>query len=141
MINKVIDAICNALYLEFGDDYKIYTDTVEQGLKEPCFSVFCISPMKKQFFGKKYKVSNLYMVLYFPKDKNEPSQEINEVNERLFNCLEYIKETGDLIRGTEMIGEVIDDVLNFKVKYEFFTLQSEKGDPMGELTETTNAKG
>lgn len=40
-----------------------------------------------------------------------------------------------------MIGEVIDDVLNFKVKYEFFTLQSEKGDPMGELTETTNAKG
>lgn len=141
MINKVIDAICNVLYEEFGDDYKIYTDTVEQDLKAPCFSVFCISPMKKQFFGKKYKVSNLYMVLYFPKDENEPSYEINEVIERLYNCLEYIKETDDLIRGIEMSGEVIDDVLNFKVKYEFFTYQSEKGDPMEELSETSIAKG
>ena len=141
MINKIIDAICNALYEEFGGAYKIYTDNIEQDLKEPCFSVYCINPTKKQFIGKKYKISNLFMVLYFPKDHDEPSFEINEVTERLFNCLEYIKESEDVIRGTDMIPETVNEVLNFKVKYEFFTFESEKVDAMEELSESTIAKG
>lgn len=37
MINKIIDGISISLNAEFGDDYKIYTESIEQGLKEPCF--------------------------------------------------------------------------------------------------------
>lgn len=36
MIDKIIDAISTTIYAEFGDDYEIYTESIEQGLKEPC---------------------------------------------------------------------------------------------------------
>ena len=44
MINKIIDGICAAIHSEFGKDYEIYTETAEQGLTEPCFSVICVKP-------------------------------------------------------------------------------------------------
>ena len=50
MINNIISAISNAIYLEFGDEYEIYTQDVKQGLQEPCFSIFCINPSIRQFF-------------------------------------------------------------------------------------------
>lgn len=37
MINSIIEGISTSLNAEFGDDYTIYTENVEQGLKEPCF--------------------------------------------------------------------------------------------------------
>ena len=37
MINKIIDGICAVINLEFGDEYEIYTESIEQGLEEPCF--------------------------------------------------------------------------------------------------------
>ena len=40
MINKIIDGISVAINSEFGDPYEIYTESIEQGLVEPCFSIF-----------------------------------------------------------------------------------------------------
>ncbi len=37
MLNDIMDAVTRRLNELFGDDYEIYTDVVEQGLKEPCF--------------------------------------------------------------------------------------------------------
>lgn len=37
MINKILDAISNALNEEFGDDIEIYSEDIKQGFKEPCF--------------------------------------------------------------------------------------------------------
>ena len=40
MIQKIVDGICQALSREFTEqEYEIYTESVEQGLKVPCFSV------------------------------------------------------------------------------------------------------
>lgn len=37
MLNDIMDAVTRRLNELFGDGYEIYTDAVEQGLKEPCF--------------------------------------------------------------------------------------------------------
>ena len=37
MINEIVVAISKALYNEFGEEYKIYAENVEQGLERPCF--------------------------------------------------------------------------------------------------------
>ena len=37
MIKKIIDGILAALSEEFGDEYTLYTESVKQGMKEPCF--------------------------------------------------------------------------------------------------------
>lgn len=40
MINSIIESISISLNAEFGDEYTTYTESVEQGLNEPCF--FCV---------------------------------------------------------------------------------------------------
>lgn len=138
MINAIINAIVKAIHDEFGDEYEIYTEEMEQGLKEPCFSIFCINPTIRQFLGKKYFRQNSFMVLYFPSSVEEPMNEINEVVEKLFKCLELINDKGDLIRGTNMNPNVVDGVLNFNVNYDLFTYDTKVDDPMEEMDDSTS---
>ena len=44
MLNDIMDAVTRRLNELFGDGYEIYTDAVEQGLKEPCFFVQFLEP-------------------------------------------------------------------------------------------------
>ena len=46
MINKILDAISNALNEEFGDEYEIYSEDIKQDLKEPCFFIICLNPSR-----------------------------------------------------------------------------------------------
>ena len=51
MINSIIESISISLNAEFSDEYTTYTESVEQGLNEPCFFVFCINPQTGYFLG------------------------------------------------------------------------------------------
>lgn len=39
MVNGIIGGIAAAISNEFGDDYTIYTEEIEQGFNEPCFFI------------------------------------------------------------------------------------------------------
>ena len=141
MINSIIESISIALNAEFGDDYTIYSESVEQGLKEPCFFVFCLNPTTKLFLGKRYFRENQFCLQYFPADKDRAKEECNAVAERLFSCLEYIIVTGDLVRGTKMKYEVVDGVLNFFVNYDLFVYKVADSIPMEDLSQDVTVKG
>lgn len=119
MIQKIIDAISIALNTEFGDGYEIYTEGVEQGLQEPCFSILCLNPTIEQFLGNKYYRTNQFSIQYFP-STIEKNAECFSVHERLSNCLEYVTIDGNSSRGTKMNGQIVDGVLNFFVNYDMF---------------------
>lgn len=140
MVNKIIDGISNAIYKEFGDGYDIYTESIEQGLQEPCFSILCISPTNELFLGKRYKRTNQFMVQYFP-SSSEPYNECNSTMERLFDCLEYIELDGDLIRGTGGKGQIVDGVLNYQIDYDFFTHKMTTRDDAMESYKVNNNVG
>ena len=141
MINKIIDGISGAIFSEFGDGYEIYTDSVEQGLKEPCFFINVLNPSNEQYLGKRYFRSNPFMIQYLPSD-NEKTSENSAVMERLFSCLELINVDGDLTRGTSMTGEMVDGVLNFRVNYDMFMQQKETEDnPMDNFDVSTDVEG
>ena len=120
MINKIIDAISISLNSAFGDGYEIYTESIEQGLQEPCFSVFCLNPTNNLFRNNKYFRNNQFCIQYFP-STDEPKAECNTVLEKLFDCMELITVNGDLTRGSRMNGEVVDGVLNFFINYNMGT--------------------
>jgi len=141
MIKKIIDGILAALSEEFGDEYTLYTESVMQGMKEPCFFVFCINPTNRLFLGKRYFRENQFCIQYFPADKDRAKEECNAVAERLFSCLEYITVTGDLVRGTKMKYEVVDGVLNFFVNYDLFVYKVAASDAMEEISENVTVKG
>jgi hypothetical protein len=140
MINKIIDGISEAINKEFGDGYDIYTESIEQGLEEPCFSILCLNPTNEQFFGNRYFRQNQFAIQYFP-STDEKNAECNAVRERLFDCLETIMVNGDLTRGTKMKGEIIDGVLNFFLNFDMFVYKVQTLDKMDSYSVNTDAKG
>ena len=124
MINKIIDGISVALNTEFGDTYEIYTESVEQGLEEPCFSIVCLNPTMNQFLGNRYFRTNQFCIHYFPTSEDKNMQ-CNEVRERMFNCLEIIDVDGDPVRGTKIETDFTDGVLNFFINYDMFVKKVE----------------
>lgn len=118
MINEIVNGISNALYSEFGQKYRIYKEFIEQGLKEPCFSILCISPSIKKGLGNRYEKNNNFCIHYFAESKNFRT-ECMEVFERMVNCLEYITVSGDLVRGLNIRAEEIteDGIMHVFVDY------------------------
>ena len=141
MITAIIDALSIAINAEFGENYEIYTESVEQGFSEPCFSILCLNPSVSQKLGKRYFRTNQFCIHYFPSSEEERT-ECHSVAERLFGALEYITVTGDLCRGTNMHYEISDDVLLFFVNYDLFVRKDEASEPVMEiLTHDTETKG
>lgn len=140
MINRIIDAISISINAEFGDGYEIYTESLEQGLNEPCFSIFCLNPTNELYRGKRYYRTNQFCIQYFP-STGEPKGECNAVLERLYDCLELITVDNELTRGKRMKGEIVDGVLSFFINYDMFVYKAENQDVMEELEVSTKAKG
>lgn len=146
MINRIIDAISISINSEFGDDYEIYTEGVEQGLEEPCFSIFCINPTNELFRNNKYFRNNQFCIQYFP-STSEPKAECNSVLERLYGCLELItikenETTDSLTRGSRMSGEIVDGVLNFFINFNMFVYKVDvPAEKMGNLDFDNDVKG
>ena len=139
-IKKLIDAIAEALFQEFGSDYEIYTEKVEQGLTEPCFLIRYLNPTKNVHLGRCYKRTVQFVIQYIPSTA-EANDECASVLERLFECLEDVVLSERPVHGTEIQGEITDGILNFMVNYDGFVLKEEELDPMDNLEVLTEAKG
>lgn len=131
-IQNLTDAIAEALFQEFGSDYEIYTEAVEQGLTEPCFLIRCLNPTKNRHLGLRYKRTNQFSIQYFP-STTDAIAECTKVLERLFECLEAVILHGKPVHGTELQGGITDGILNFTVNYDGFVLKEEEQVIMEEL--------
>ena len=141
MINSIIEAISVSLNAEFGDAYEIHMEEIRQGLKEPCFFISCLNPTNNVFLGKRYERTNQFCIQYFPQTLQK-QRECADVAERMYDCLEYIIIDGDEkpIMGTKMNHQVVDDVLNFFVNYDFFTVKTEEQVAMEDMAANTIMK-
>lgn len=135
MVNDLIDGISVKLNQVFGDGVRIYSESVKQGLKEPCFFIAVLNPTQNPIIGARYFREHPFDIHYFP-SKDGGNQEIQDVASDLFETLEYITLlNGDLVRGTNMHYEVIDGVLHFFVTYGLYVTKKDilEEDLMGEL--------
>ena len=139
-IKELIDAIAKALFQEFGSDYEIYTEQVEQGLTEPCFMIRCLNPTKNLFLGRCYKRTNQFAIQYIPSTV-DAVEECHSALERLFVCLENVILSDKPIHGKELNGEITDGILTFTVNYDGFELKDEEQYIMEDLEILTEAKG
>lgn len=132
MYNEIMDAVTRRLHELFGDGYEIYTDAVEQGLKEPCFFVRFLEPSEKPMIGRRYFRHTDLCVQYLPGDIEQPGREMNRAAETLMNGLEYIAlADGSLVRGTGRSRRMEEGALSFFVSYDMFILKERsEGEPM-----------
>lgn len=119
MADSIIDAVSMALNGEFGDDYEIYGEEIEQGLREPCFFITVISSSVRAYPGNRYLKRNELCIQYFPQS-DAKNRECLEAADRMEQCLECIPFGDGLIRGTDMNHEMHDMVMSFFVNYSMF---------------------
>jgi len=118
MIDKIIDAVANALHTEYAT-YKIYTERVKQGLIEPCFYISVIDSTRKRVHTNRYLENNNFDILYFPL-KSENNSEMQSVANELYHVCEFISIDDDKFKGFDMKHQVIDGVLHFFVSYNLY---------------------
>lgn len=141
MIQSIIDGIIASLRTEYDTSYRIYTESVEQGLQEPCFSVLCLKPSGNRELNDRFKRFFPFMITYFP-ESDEPIAECNAVCEVLLGLLNDIRtDIGVVHASGTPSGEVIDGNLQFNIQYDVFAmLQRENEEKMAELTVDTSAE-
>lgn len=147
MINQIIDAISVAIAEEFGDDYNIYDERINQELEEPCFFIHLLNGDHELFLNQRYYRQNHFDVQYFP-GSSAIQRECNDVGERLSGCLEYItlydanaeQDEVKPIRGGSMHYEIKDDVLHFFVDYNGFLKKQITETEMKTLSQQVDVK-
>ena len=120
MVEDVISAVSNALYSEFGNDYRIYADNIEQNLVRPCFFINVVRPAVLSGSIGRDKMSVPLVIQYFPSTLGK-RLECYKVSDRMFRCLKYPEFNNVVYRGTDLKYDINDDKLNFYVQYDFFT--------------------
>lgn len=144
MLNEILDGVTRRVNELFGDDYEIYTDEVQQGLKEPCFFVQILEPSEKQIIGQRYYRQTTVSIQYFSGKVEGALREMNRAGDILLNGMEYITlKDGSLLRGTGRMvrPDMEQKALTFLVNYNMFVLKEKmREDAMGGLEAKTQLR-
>lgn len=120
MVNKIIDGISIKLNQVFGDEVRIYSENVTQGLTTPCFFIATLNVSQNPMLGKRAYRKNFFDVHYFPAVSNSKG-ECETVASDLYDVLENITLIDtDILRGINMRHEIQEGVLHFFVEYNLF---------------------
>ena len=137
MIQAIIDGIIKAIRTEYDKSFRIYTESVEQGLIEPCFFVRCLNPTHEREISDRYKRFYPFMITYFP-STDEPRSECQTVCETLFGLLNDVETDIGIVHMSEISGEIVDGNLQFSMQCSVFARPvPEAVDDMGELSVDT----
>ena len=124
MLNEIIKGISMALNTAFGDGYEIFQNNIEQGLKEPCFFISILKPEIIPMLGRRFIQRNPFDIQYFPTSPGNNAEMITAA-ETMIGALDFITlPGGDLLHGTSVNYEVVDNVLHFFVNYNLPVLKS-----------------
>lgn len=119
MINKLIDGICRGLYNEFGEEYHIYTEKIEQRFTRPCFFVEVNRSSTQLFRGNRYLMQNKVLVTFYPGCKRKRDN-MAEVAQRVSQCLEFIVTDGAPLRCNACTHTFNIDELKTELGFDFF---------------------
>lgn len=134
MIDTIIDGILAVLSSEYAN-CKLYTESVEQGMVEPCFSILCLSPEREKQNTLRFRDDLQFVIRYFPVT-DEPYSECMRVSENLMDVLELIELSDKThIRGDNMRSVVVDKVLQFMITYHPFLIEDKDLTNMETLTQ------
>lgn len=125
MIDKIIDNISKKLFETFGDKYTIYTENVEQGLKEPCFFIDIGELEEKQLMNNRYQV-NIPVIVQYLSNSKKKKQDCYTKFDELTNALEIITIEDYPIRGKDISSDYSGGILTFSINYEIFVLKTKE---------------
>ena len=121
MVADFLNAVTTQLGKTFGATYHYYVENVEQGLKQPCFTVDMITLVERSKSSFLYDRTMPLVVHYYNKNPVGNKTECYQIAEQLVECLEYIPFKNTLIRGEQISWQMVEDVLQVFITYRFTT--------------------
>nr|WP_243108658.1 hypothetical protein [Clostridium rectalis] len=89
----------------------------------------------------RYKKNILFDIHYFS-DKEDINSDCLDMADRLYDVLEYVQVNDNLYRSTDMTHEVIDGVLHFMLRFNYYVLkQIEEAPKMNKLKVEVKTNG
>ncbi len=145
MINDIINALSREVSKKLNADsnkYTIYAENVEQGLKRPCFFIYCKDYKDERYRGNRYKVNADIVIEYLPPDEEKSiNADVNNIIEVLYDITEYIKIDDNVLQGNNRLIENAENCIIFNVSYGYFYYKSEDVVHMENLKERTDVNG
>lgn len=145
MIQDIINSLSRAINKELNADtnkYTVYTENVKQGLKQPCFFIYCSNYKDERYRGNRYKVNADIAIEYSPPDDEENiNADVNNIVEALYDITEYIEVEGGILQGNERQIENAENCIVFSVNYGYFYYKTEDTEVMEILEERTGVNG
>lgn len=137
-VQETIDGIVKAIR-DSGMAYRIYTEKVEQGMKTPCFSVYCFKARSTDKFNTRVLKTHRICVEYFPNSETDAYNECMAVSDELVEALNTIEAGGSLVRvNGDIECNIIDGVLVCELEYQTLANRQE---PEGEVMEILEQRG
>lgn len=121
MVADFLNAVTTQLGKTFGTTYHYYVENVEQGLKQPCFTVDMITLVERSKSAVLYDRTMPLVVHYHSRNPVGNKMECYQIAEQLVECLEYIPFKNTLIRGEQISWQMVEDVLQVFITYRFTT--------------------
>lgn len=133
-MTNITKLIVAALH-ENWPDYEIYTESIEQGFREPCFSIAQIEGKSEAYPSGRTYIRQHFDVQFF-QNGVRPREQCRDMAEKLVFQLHELPG----VRGTDIEWEITDNVLHFFVTYARFVQTSEKDESMKTLDQTQGVK-
>ena len=131
MIEKILIAIAIRLG-ELFPDASVYINSISQGLSEPAFYVHCINVERSEQIAGRFLHTMPFELVYFTKGND--SEKYSVMQQLIISLREIALQSGDLIRGTEINGRIIDGELHVFVNYDLFLMiEQDKVEKMGSI--------
>jgi hypothetical protein len=139
MLNLILNAVTKQLGTTFGNGYRYYVENVEQGLIKPGFTVKLLAPSQRSKSPILYERTMPLLVLYYSDSENDINNDCYSMGEQVVECLEYLPFEGGLIRGKDISLQIVDNVLQVFVTYQFTTKKVTEAEDAIETLETNVA--
>lgn len=124
MVNSVLTAVTKQLGSTFGGGYRYYVEDVEQGLKQPCFTVDMLNPLERSKSPVLYDRTMPLVIHYFSDSVTNAKEDCYAIAERAVECLEYLPFLNTTLRGENISWQLTDDVLQIFITYKFTTAKA-----------------
>lgn len=99
----------------------------------PCFCITYLKTEEKLCISRRYKLFNKIEITYFPPKKDNISEDLNNILNKLYNNFDSLKFEKGFVKGENMEGKIENGLLKFYVDYNFYVFKKQQTDKMEKL--------
>ena len=119
MVDKLTGAVAESIRNAFGEKAEVYTESVHQNAKKPCFFVECESMERIEMLNRNFFV-RAHVAGMYENDGDEKRNEAEGVAPRLFKLLSLVKSGDVMLNGRKIHGKWENGTLIVRACYDIW---------------------